>query len=85
MKLNAKKFGKIFAEPNRNFGRFLIGMVVIERTTGLPISCFISSTESDIIHPIIAPKMPRQMLTHRISFVIESYEIRYKQLLELSN
>ena len=23
MKSNAKKFGKIFAEPNRNFGRFL--------------------------------------------------------------
>ena len=25
MKLNDKKFGKIFAEPNRIYGRFLVG------------------------------------------------------------
>ena len=30
MKLNEKKFGKIFAEPNRNFGRFLILPLLIK-------------------------------------------------------
>ena len=43
MKLNAKKFGKIFAEPNRNSGYFLLYLILHTHTLSLyrisPFKC----------------------------------------------